>query len=114
MLAIKLKGYKDSMPVDSISWLQAEASYTRVHYQDGTFTLISQPLRWFEQHLDFVRVHRSAIVNPLFVQEFVQKKSRAGWIRLTDGTIVSVSRGRLENTVVQLSRVVNQPLPEQS
>lgn len=64
--------------------------------------MVTQPLQWFERQLNFVRVHRSAIVNPLYVREFKQKKSRAGWVQLVDGMILPVSRSRLEHTATQL------------
>lgn len=96
------------MRIDSIVWLEGEANYTRVHYQDGTFILVTQPLHWFEYHLNFIRVHRSAIVNPTYVLEFEQKKGRSGWVRLVDGTLVPVSRDRLDNTATQLKLIREQ------
>lgn len=103
MLTIDLVGHPHPIPLNSIVWLEGEANYTRVHYQNGTFTLVTQPLHWFEQHLNFIRVHRSAIINPVYIQEFGQKKGRKGWVRLSDNRIVSVSRDRLEKTTFQLT-----------
>lgn len=101
MKKIKLTGYPDPVPVESISWLEGEANYTRVYYQNGTFSIVTQPLHWFEHHLDFVRVHRSAIVNPSYVKEFVQKCGRSGWIRLLNDRVIPVSRTRLELTAIR-------------
>ncbi|UHG90356.1 LytTR family DNA-binding domain-containing protein [Spirosoma oryzicola] len=102
MNTIQLIGHPDPVDVDSIVWLKGEANYTRIHCQKGTFILVTQPLHWFEQHLNFIRVHRSAIVNPVYVREFMRKKSRSGWVRLFDDTVVTVSRDRLETTALQL------------
>ena len=101
-ITIQLTGHPQPVLINSIVWLEGEASYTRVHYQDKTNSIVTQPLHWFEQHLNFVRVHRSAIVNPLNVQEFVHKKGRSGWVRLINGTVIPVSRVRLELTAARL------------
>lgn len=98
MKTILLTGHPQPVPINSIVWLEGEANYTRVHYHDGSFTMVTQSLQWFEYRLSFVRVHRSAIVNPHYIREFKQKKSRAGWVQLFDGRILPVSRNRLEYT----------------
>lgn len=103
MLTIQLPGVRHSLLVDSIVWLEGEANYTRVHCLDGSYKMITQPLLWFERKLGFVRIHRSAIVNPQFIAEFWQKKSRAGWVKLTNGQTLPVSRSRLEATAAQFS-----------
>ena len=103
MNSIQLTGHPNAVLIDSIVWLEGEASYTRVHFQNGTNTIVAQPLSWFEQKLDFIRVHRSAIVNPAYVKEFGQKKGRSGWVRLLNNTHIPVSRDRLEYTASQLT-----------
>ncbi len=102
MLTIQFPGLRQPVSVQSIVWLEGDANYTRVHYQDGGYSLITQPLRWFESRLNFIRVHRSAIVNPAYIQEFKQKRSRAGWVELTDGQVLPVSRSRLAYTATRL------------
>lgn len=101
-ITIQLTGYPQPVTINSIVWLEGEANYTRVHYHDETSSIVTQPLQWFEQHLNFIRVHRSAIINPFYVQEFVHKKGRSGWVRLTNGTVITVSRIRLELTAARL------------
>ena len=103
MKTIQLVGYSSAVSVQSIMWLEGDANYTRVHFQDGSVKLITQSLHWFEKNLDFIRVHRSAIINPSYVQEFSQKKGRSGWIQLADTTRIAVSRDRLEYTAARLS-----------
>ncbi|MBC3787704.1 LytR/AlgR family response regulator transcription factor [Spirosoma utsteinense] len=105
MLTINLPGQRQPVSVQSIVWLKGEANYTWVHQLDGHSLIVSQPLGWFEDKLNFIRVHRSAIVNPIYVQEFKQKRGRTGWIQLSDGTLLSVARNRLEYTANQLKQV---------
>ncbi|GAB3493672.1 hypothetical protein GCM10027341_09230 [Spirosoma knui] len=107
MSTINLPGHRYPVPIDSVVWLEGDANYTRVHYQDGSFSLVSQPLQWFETQLNFIRVHKSAIINPLYIREFRQKKSRAGWVQLQNGLILPVSRSRLEQTATQLNLTNN-------
>lgn len=102
MATIQLPGLRHPTLIQSIVWLEGEANYTKVHCQNGRFEMITQPLLWFERQLDFIRVHRSAIVNPAYISAFGQKKSRAGWVRLTNGLILPVSRSRLTYTATLL------------
>ena len=111
MDSIQLVGYSDPVIINSIVWLQGDANYTRIHHRDGSVLVVAQPLFWFEQHLNFIRVHRSAIVNPVYVQEFVYKKGRSGWVRLIDDVKVPVSRARLELTAAQLTLTGMSMLP---
>jgi DNA-binding LytR/AlgR family response regulator len=103
MKSIQLTGHPRPVPINTIVWLEGEANYTRVHYEDETISLVTQPLHWFEQHLNFIRVHRSAIINPMYVQEFVHKKGRSGWVRLINNKVIPVARTRLELTAARLA-----------
>ncbi|GAB3641405.1 LytR/AlgR family response regulator transcription factor [Spirosoma arcticum] len=111
MDSIQLVGYSDPVIIDSIVWLQGDANYTRIHHKDSSVLVVAQPLFWFEQHLNFIRVHRSAIINPMYVQEFLYKKGRSGSIRLVDDVIIPVSRARLEHTAAQLNLTGMHNLP---
>lgn len=109
MLTINLVGHPHPIPVNSIVWLEGEANYTRVHYQNGSISIVTQPLRWFEHHLSFIRVHRSAIINPIYIQEFAYKSGRSGWVRLVDDRVIPVSRNRLEYTASMLTDPFERP-----
>ena len=96
MKTIQLPGYIKPTSVSLIVWLEGEANYTRVHYQNGTNTLVTKPLNYFEQYVCFVRVHRSAMVNSMYVQGFVNSNGRSGLLQLVDGKSVPVSRAHLQ------------------
>ncbi|RZK69702.1 MAG: LytTR family transcriptional regulator [Pedobacter sp.] len=95
MNSIQLPGYANLTAIKLIVWLEGEANYTRVHYQDGTTTLVTKSLNHFEQYGHFVRVHRSIMVNSVYVHEFTSNKGRSGLLRLSTGTRVPVSRTHL-------------------
>ena len=92
MNSIQLPGYANLTSIRLIVWLEGEANYTRVHHQDGTMTLVTKPLNHFEQYGYFVRVHRSIMVNSMYVHEFINNKGRSGLLQLSTGTKVPVSR----------------------
>ncbi|GAB3756441.1 LytTR family DNA-binding domain-containing protein [Spirosoma pomorum] len=106
MASIQLTGYPTPVPVDSILWLEGEANYTRVHFVNSPAVIVTQPLQWFEQFPELVRVHRSAIVNPAYIREFVQKRGRSGLIRLVDDREIPIARTRLDLIAARLMPVL--------
>lgn len=82
------------IPVGSISWLQAEGDYVRIHGSDGG-GLIRQTLAALEAQLDpevFVRVHRSALCRRSGIMSLRRKASGAMALTLADGAEVPVGR----------------------
>ena len=79
-----------------VRWLEAASQYVRLHTGDGTH-MLSTSLGTLEKELDpkeFLRIHRSTIVNCAFVQEVRAEKSGTHSVVLTDGTRLRLSRGR--------------------
>ena len=109
MNTIHLIGHSHPVDISTIVWLEGEANYTRVHYQNGTSSIVTQPLQWFENRLSFLRIHRSAIVNPMYVQEFEYINGRSGWVRLIDDRVIPVSRNRLKYASIMLGNRQNPP-----
>ena len=105
METICLPGFSNPVPVDSIVWLEGDGNYTRVHYNDGTSVLVTQPLVWFEHYLDFIRIHRSSIVNQAYVQVFERIDSRSATIKLLNNKELPVSRNRIKQTSAMLSTI---------
>ena len=65
----------DYMKVDGedILWIKADGSYSRIHFKDGTKTIVSINLTHMMKDLppeNFVRIHRSYIVNIRNVEGF--------------------------------------------
>ncbi|CAN5374971.1 hypothetical protein BH09BAC4_BH09BAC4_15870 [soil metagenome] len=109
MHTIHLIGHPQPVDISTIVWLEGEANYTRVHYRNGTFSIVTQPLQWFENHLNFLRIHRSAIINPMYVQEFEYITGRSGWVRLIGDRVIPVSRNRLKHASVMLANRLTPP-----
>jgi two-component system LytT family response regulator len=84
--------------VDAIDWVEASGDYARIHAGKHTY-LVSQRMHALERLLEareFVRVHRSLIVNVKRVRELHRDPDGGGALVLTDGVRLRVARGRWE------------------
>ena len=82
--------------VDAIDWVEASGDYARIHAGKHTY-LVSQRMHALERLLEareFVRVHRSLIVNVKRVRELHREPDGGGTMVLTDGVRLRVARGR--------------------
>lgn len=83
------------LPVEQISWIQAEGVYVKLHTRDGKAHLQRGLLGTLDSALDehqFVRIHRSAIVNIDMVEELQQDAHGEYVVVLRDRTQVRVGR----------------------
>jgi len=83
------------LPWDQIDWIAAEDYCIRIH-AGAEHPIVRRTLQWAIEALDareFVRVHRSAVVNIARVRELAPLASGDGQVRLADGTQLRVSRG---------------------
>jgi CheY-like chemotaxis protein len=72
-------------------------NYTWLHFRNGEQRLLAKPLTYFEQRLPtFVRVHKTALVNPVCVADVVPppRPKMNGAVRMRDGIELAVSRRR--------------------
>jgi two-component system LytT family response regulator len=83
------------LPVDQITWIEAEGMYVNIHTRDGAVHLHRGLLRTISESLDerrFVRIHRSAVVNIDVVSELRQDAHGDYVAVLRDQTPVRVGR----------------------
>jgi two-component system, LytTR family, response regulator len=84
------------LDANEIDWIEADDYYAAVHVK-GRRHLIRESLASLEERLDtqqFLRVHRSAIVNVERVRELRTENSGITNLILRDGAIVPISRRR--------------------
>lgn len=82
------------IPIDKVSYFEAQDDYVMIHTDDGKY-LKQKTMKYFEDHLDpknFIRIHRSAIVNIDRVKEIELFDKDSYKAILKDGTKLSVSR----------------------
>jgi len=80
---------------EKIEWVEAEKDYVRLHVGKETH-LVRETMNSFEKKLEsrqFVRVHRSTIVNLDYVKEMKPLPSGEYDIMMRDGTPLRLSRG---------------------
>jgi two-component system LytT family response regulator len=83
------------LPVEQISWIEAEGPYVKLHTRDGGAHLHRGLLGSLDAALDerrFVRIHRSAIVNIDLVDELRQDAHGDYVVLLRDRTEIRVGR----------------------
>jgi two-component system, LytTR family, response regulator len=83
------------LPVEQISWIEADGVYVKLHTRDGEVHLHRGLLGSLDASLDerrFVRIHRSAIVNIDLVDELSQDPHGDYLVVLRDGTRIRVGR----------------------
>ncbi|MCZ7603526.1 MAG: LytTR family DNA-binding domain-containing protein [Melioribacteraceae bacterium] len=82
------------IPIDKVIYFEAQDDYVMIHTLDGKY-LKQKTMKYFEDHLDpknFVRIHRSNIVNISFIKEIELYDSESYRCVLKDNTKLSVSR----------------------
>jgi len=85
---------------DDIIRCESDDYYTRFFFCDGKALLISKTLKETEQllgELNFLRAHKSHLVNIKYIKGFL--KNDGGYIIMSDGTKVPVSRRKKEKVV---------------
>jgi two-component system LytT family response regulator len=85
--------------IEAIDWVEASGDYARIHAGRHAY-LVSQRMHALERLLEareFVRVHRSLIVNVKRVRELHREPDGGGTLVLTDGVRLRVARGRWES-----------------
>ena len=85
--------------VDAIDWVEASGDYARIHAGKQRY-LVSQRMHALERLLEareFIRVHRSLIVNVRRIRELHREPDGGGTLVLADGVRLRVARGRWES-----------------
>jgi two-component system LytT family response regulator len=91
------------LDVNEIVSLQADSNYTIIHKQDMQKMVVTKTLKDFEDILDhnqFVRIHKSHIVNIKCITEY--STADGGIVKMTDGNVWSVSRRQLDVFLIKL------------
>jgi len=105
-LLVKKKDAMLFVEVDDVRYLESAGNYVRVHL-DTAAHLIRATMQGFEEDLDsdqFVRIHRSRIVNTECVDRFVPWFSGDWLVVLNDGTRLRASRHYVKRIRERTSR----------
>ena len=100
MTRLRIPGVNDGFAVAThdIIRIQAFSNYSRIYFSDGKVVVAAKVLHWFEDSLPetmFARVHRSHLVNRMFVAAI--KGTRSKSLVLSNGESIAISRRRIAN-----------------
>ena len=104
-----IPGYATFKDFDAIMRLKGNGNYSFIYIKgQARPLLVSQTLKFFEDRLPhFLRVSKSMLVNPAFIQKIIQYDAKTMHLWFTDGTRVDVSRRRIETVTMRLSTYVS-------
>jgi DNA-binding LytR/AlgR family response regulator len=103
MTTLNVAGLENPIAIESITWIQGDRNYARIYFSNRPTYLVTQTLKWFDEQLpSFVRIHKSALINPLYVIGFEQEISRAAQVLLRTGHRLPVSRRRIDAVRTEL------------
>jgi two-component system LytT family response regulator len=92
--------------VDHILRCESDDYYTRFYFTDGKSLLISKTLKENEELLrehNFIRTHKSHLVNTKYISTYF--KHDGGYIQMSDGAKIPVSRRKREQIMKALSHL---------
>ena len=84
---------KRSVNIEHIIRVESKSNYSKIFFIDTAPLVVAKVLHWFEDKLpveNFVRVHRSHLVNRMFIREINGTKQKS--LLLHNGERVSISR----------------------
>lgn len=92
-IAVHVSGKALWLPACEITHMQGEGNYTYVYTRQGKRYLVSKSLKNVQEALqaDFLRIHKSYIVNP----QFVAARLEADLLLLSCGHKVPIARRRI-------------------
>lgn len=92
--------------IDEIVRCKGENNYTMFFLTNGKSILVSRTLKEWDDLLSshqFIRTHQSHLINTIHVKSYVKKDG--GYILMNDGSMVSVSKHKKEQTLNKLASV---------
>jgi two-component system LytT family response regulator len=86
------------IPVSEIKWIEAQDDYVLINTERGRY-LKQKTMKYFDAHLnenEFVRVHRSFIINIGFIQHLEQTETESYRLVMKNGKQIPVSKTGLQ------------------
>jgi DNA-binding LytR/AlgR family response regulator len=82
------------IPISDVILLKGNINYTTFCLRHGREKFVPRSIKFFEEHLEtlgFLRVHRSFMINPLYVEKYDEDKDI---LTMTNGYEATISRRR--------------------
>ena len=100
-----LNNREQFVKVNDIIRCKGENNYTQIFLKEGKPVLVSKTLKDYEEILSedgFLRIHQSHLINKHHVLSF--EKRDGGYLKMADGSSVSISRQRKEFVLSVLNK----------
>jgi two-component system, LytTR family, response regulator len=105
-LAIPTTDGIEYLNTSEIIRIEADRSYSWFYLADKKKYLVSRNLKEYQellQDMSFFRPHNSHLINLVYVKKFIRHEG--GYIEMTDGSNVPISRGKRDLFLVQMGRI---------
>jgi len=102
-IAIPLSDKIEFVEISSIVRCEGDGNYTNFFLKNGDKIIASKTLKEFDELLsdyNFIRVHQSHLINLNEVKSYI--KTEGGYIKMKDGSTVSIARLRREMVLEKL------------
>jgi two-component system LytT family response regulator len=89
-----LEGF-EIVPISKILYCEAADNFTKFYFDEGQPLLICRTLKYFEDVLQphgFLRIHRSYMINPVFVVRY--SKGKGGYVTMKNNQELEVSANK--------------------
>lgn len=100
-----LRPWNNCPEIISIVRLGGTGNYTLILFIGGRKPLlIAQTVKTFQRQLPhFIRVSKSALLDPAYIENVIRLETRRTDLRLTTGLVVGVCRHRVVHTLTELA-----------
>lgn len=109
-LSIPINYGYEYVRLNDIEYIEADSSYSFVYLNDGKRIVVSKNLKYFETILtqldNFVKVHRSFIVNLNYVKSFL--KGDRGTIVLKSEKTIKLSSSHADEYIGKMSKLIRE------
>lgn len=107
---IRIPGYGHVFDTRLIIQFEGNGNYTIVHLKNNLKPLlVSQTLKRFEGQLpSFIRISKSILVNPDYVEQVIEESSKLVCLKLVTGKCVMIARRRLAYTLARLENILSE------
>lgn len=95
MLYVHIKGIRRYISEDQVMFLEGDGNYSRIFLSSGQDFLSSRTLAFLKENVseNFIRPHKSYLVNRSFVRHFDQEKS---CLEMKNRKVIPISRRKLK------------------
>ncbi|MCE7995731.1 MAG: LytTR family transcriptional regulator [Roseivirga sp.] len=105
---VKRRGLRTIVRSEEVLYLESDGNYVKLYLEKGGYDLIRNTLGSIEPELapDFLRIHRSLMVNLKYVTGIHKEKHGSNKVLMTDGQVLNISRSRVAEVNKRISQTL--------